>query len=44
MYESIIEAVTDAYEGEDPWAYENEVINWTMRIANNDIHKHIHTC
>lgn len=27
MYDSIIEAVTDAYEGEDPWAFEDEVTN-----------------
>lgn len=33
MYDSIIEAVTDAYEGEDPWAYENEVTN---QLDNED--------
>ena len=33
MYDSIIEAVIDAYEGEDQWAYENEVIN---QLDNED--------
>lgn len=25
MYDSIIEAIIDAYEGDDPWAYEDEL-------------------
>lgn len=31
MYEDIIDAVMDAYDGEDPWAYEDE-----LRTSIND--------
>lgn len=30
MYDSIIDAIIDAYEGDDIWAYEDEVIRTTI--------------
>lgn len=38
MYDSIIDAVIDAYEGDDIWAYEDEVVRTTSNDCydNND--------
>lgn len=38
MYDSIIDAIIDAYEGDDIWAYEDEVIRTTINDCydNND--------
>lgn len=35
MYNSIIEAVIDAYEGDDIWAYEDEVRK-TIKDCDDD--------
>lgn len=35
MYGSIIEAVIDAYEGDDIWAYEDEV-RTTIKDCDNE--------
>lgn len=33
--ESIIDSIMDAYEGDDPWAYEDEVKNTINNEENN---------